>query len=245
MIKLTKTTSTFLALLLTMNAQVSAGQEFTADEIKKLALEAILENPETIRQALVELDRVEARAKEERVRQNLQEIWAELSGGDAPILGNPDGNVTLVEFFDYNCPFCRRVKPEIEALKAADADIRYVYREWPILGEGSVFAAKAALASIKQGKYEEFHWALMSLDEPAEEISVIRVAMEIGLDIKQLQLDMAAPEIEQHIANSMRMARSLDITGTPTFVFRDKVVAGLVRADQLVEEVERLRADSN
>jgi protein-disulfide isomerase len=82
---------------------------------------------------------------------------------NAPVLGNVDGDVTIVEFFDYNCPYCKRVKPEIQALMAADPDIRLVYREWPILGEGSVFAARAALAARNQGKYEEFHWAMMGL----------------------------------------------------------------------------------
>ena len=101
---------------------------------------------------------------------------------NAPVLGNVDGDVTIVEFFDYNCPYCKRVKPEIQALMAADPDIRLVCREWPILGEGSVFAARAALAARNQGKYEEFHWALMGLQGRAEEASILNAAVEIGLD---------------------------------------------------------------
>ena len=97
---------------------------------------------------------------------------------NAPVLGNPNGDVTIVEFFDYNCPYCRRVKPEIEALIAVDPNVRLVYREWPILSEGSVFAAQAALAARKQGLYEEFHWALMGLKGRADEASVMRAAEE-------------------------------------------------------------------
>ncbi len=116
---------------------------------------------------------------------------------NAPVLGNPEGDVTVVEFFDYNCPYCRRAMSEVQGLLDADQDVRLVYREWPILGEGSVFAAKAALAAREQGKYEEFHWALMGMEERAEEASVMRLAEEIGLDVEKLRADMDAPEVQE------------------------------------------------
>jgi protein-disulfide isomerase len=139
----------------------------------------------------------------------------------------------VVEFFDYNCPYCRRAKPEIEALLAADPDVRLVYREWPILGEGSVFAARAALAAREQGLYEDFHWALMGMSGRAEESSVLRIAEDIGLDVAQLRRDMEAPEIDAHIETSMRLAQVLGITGTPSFVIGDALVPGVVDAEQL------------
>ena len=161
---------------------------------------------------------------------------------NAPVLGNPEGDVTVVEFFDYNCPYCRRVKPEMEALLAADPNVRVVYREWPILGEGSVFAARAALASRNQGKYEEFHWAMMQLKQRAEEATIIRVAEDIGLDVAQLRRDMTAPEIEEHIQTSMRLAQSLGFSGTPSFVIGDSLAPGLIQADQMIELVDQARA---
>jgi protein-disulfide isomerase len=160
---------------------------------------------------------------------------------NAPVLGNPDGDVTVVEFFDYNCPYCRRAMDEVQGLMDADANVRLVYREWPILGEGSVFAAKAALAARKQGKYEEFHWAMMSMNGRAEEASVLRVAAEVGLDIDQLRLDMEAPEIDEHLTTSMSLAQSLGFNGTPSFVIGDELVPGFVEQPQLEEIVDSTR----
>ncbi len=129
---------------------------------------------------------------------------------------------------------------EVQGLMDADANVRLVYREWPILGEGSVFAAKAALAARKQGKYEEFHWAMMSMNGRAEEASVLRVAAEVGLDIDQLRLDMEAPEIDEHLTTSMSLAQSLGgFNGTPSFVIGgdELVPGGFVEQPPQLEEI--------
>jgi protein-disulfide isomerase len=139
-------------------------QDFTEDQIKDLALQAIRENPQIVMEAVAILEAQEdARKADQSVALMSSRRDVLERDPNAPVLGNVDGDVTIVEFFDYNCPYCKRVKPEIQALMAADPDIRLVYREWPILGEGSVFAARAALAARNQGKYEEFHWAIMGL----------------------------------------------------------------------------------
>ena len=160
---------------------------------------------------------------------------------NAPVLGNPDGDVTVVEFFDYNCPYCKRAMAEVQGLLEADRNVRLVYREWPILSEGSVFAAKAALAAREQGQYEEFHWALMGMQGRAEEASVLRVAEEIGLDVEQLRADMDAPEVEEHIATSMRLTQALGFNGTPSFVIGETLVPGFVDEEQLRSVVEETR----
>lgn len=160
---------------------------------------------------------------------------------NAPVLGNVDGDVTIVEFFDYNCPYCKRVKLEIQALMAADPDIRLVYREWPILGEGSVFAARAALAARNQGKYEEFHWAMMGLQGRAEEASILNAAVEIGLDADKLRADMDAPEINEHIQTSMELAAALGFNGTPSFVIGEALVPGFIKTVQFEGYVEGAR----
>ena len=139
-------------------------QDFTEDQIKDLALQAIRENPQIVMEAVAILEAQEDARKADQSVALLSSRRDVLERDpNAPVLGNVDGDVTIVEFFDYNCPYCKRVKPEIQALMAADPDIRLVYRELPILGEGSVFAARAALAARNQGKYEEFHWAMMGL----------------------------------------------------------------------------------
>ncbi len=122
--------------------------------------------------------------------------------------------------------------------------MRLVYREWPILGEGSVFAARAALAARNQGLYEEFHWALMGMKGRAEESSVLRVAADIGLDIEQLRKDMDSPEIDEHLSTSMDLTRSLGFNGTPSFVIGDNLLPGFVEQSVLEESVESVRKDA-
>lgn len=124
---------------------------------------------------------------------------------------------------------------------AADPDIRLVYREWPILGEGSVFAARAALAARNQGKYEEFHWAMMGLQGRAEEASILNAAVEIGLDADKLRADMDAPEINEHIQTSMELAAALGFNGTPSFVIGEALVPGFIKTVQFEGYVEGAR----
>ncbi|APZ50975.1 protein-disulfide isomerase (plasmid) [Salipiger abyssi] len=213
------------------------------DRIKELMLEAIRENPGIVFEAAQLFEQQQQALQAQAAAQVLDTEKATLENDpNAPVLGNPDGDVTVVEFFDYNCPYCRRVKPEMEALLAADPNVRVVYREWPILGDGSVFAARAALASRNQGKYEEFHWAMMQLKERAEEASILRTAEDIGLDVAQLRRDMNGPEIEEHIQTSMRLAQSLGFSGTPSFVIGDSLAPGLIQADQMIELVDQARA---
>ncbi|MCW1952266.1 MAG: DsbA family protein [Octadecabacter sp.] len=216
--------------------------ELGEDRVKELVLETILENPEIIMQAVDILQRREAAAQAESQADILtsQRLLLE-QDPNAPVLGNPDGDVTVIEFFDYNCPYCRQAMPEVQAMLDADPNIRLVYREWPILGDGSVFAAKAALASRSQGKYEEFHWAMMSMEGRAEEASVLRVADLVGLDIDQLLEDMESAEIAEHIETTSRLSQALGFNGTPSFVIGDELLPGFVEAELLTETVQQTR----
>ena len=161
---------------------------------------------------------------------------------NAPVLGNLDGDVTMVEFFDYNCPYCKKAMTEVRSLLDSDQNVRLVYREWPILGDGSIVAAKAALASRNQGKYEDFHWALMGFNGPIKEATVFRIAQEIGLDLDRLRADMEAPEIIEHIETSMRLSQVFGFNGTPSFVIGDELAGGFVEKEQLEAFVENARA---
>ena len=213
------------------------------NRIRELVLETIRENPEIVMEAVAILEQRQAEAAE-LARVDVLATQRDLLERDpnAPVLGNPDGDVTVVEFFDYNCPYCRRAMEPVQGLLDADQNVRLVYREWPILGEGSVFASRAALASRKQGKYEAFHWALMAMKGRAEEASVLRVASEVGLDVEQLRIDMDAAEIDEHIRTSMALAQALGFNGTPSFVIGDELAPGLVQQPQLMEMVKAARA---
>ena len=207
-----------------------------------MALQAIRENPQIVMEAVAILEAQEDARKADQSVALLSSRRDVLERDpNAPVLGNVDGDVTIVEFFDYNCPYCKRVKPEIQALMAADPDIRLVYREWPILGEGSVFAARAALAARNQGKYEEFHWAMMGLQGRAEEASILNAAVEIGLDVDKLRADMDAPEINEHIQTSMELAAALGFNGTPSFVIGEALVPGFIKTVQFEGYVEGAR----
>lgn len=232
------------ALLLVLPLAATAQEAMTEDRVRELVRETILANPEILVEAIAIL---EERAAQDRVTASADIIAAQRQllerDSNAPVLANQDGDVTIVEFFDYNCPYCRRAVPAVEGLIEADPGIRLVYREWPILGEGSVFAARAALAARQQGFYEEFHWALMGMNGRAEERSVLRIAEEVGLDIDQLRADMEAPEVAEHIETSIRLADLLGITGTPTFILGDNLVPGAVEQDVLQRLVDEVREE--
>ncbi|MFW8635679.1 DsbA family protein [Cribrihabitans pelagius] len=232
-----------LALSLAALPSLAPAADLSEEEIKQLVYEAIMERPEIIMQAVEKLRSSEAAAQDAAVQNALEDNRDMLErDANAPVLGNPEGDVTVVEFFDYNCPYCRRAMPHVQGLLEADENVRVVYREWPILGEGSVFAARAALAARNQGKYEEFHWALMGMEGRAGEATVMRAAQEVGLDTEQLRRDMEAPEVEAHIAASMRLAGALGFNGTPSFVVGGNLVPGLAEQSRLQQLVDQTRS---
>ncbi len=231
-----------IAITMSIGAAMASADELSDADVKRLALEAIMENPEIIMQAIQLLQQHEDQAKAEAIG-NVLENQRELLEQDpnAPVIGNPEGDVTVVEFFDYNCPYCKRAAPVLKNVIAGDSEVRVVYREWPILGEGSDFAARAALASRNQGKYEEFHWALMALNGRATEASVLKVVRELGLDEDQLRADMEALEVDAHIQVSMELARQLGFSGTPSFVIGDALAPGLIAENEMTRLIEAVR----
>ncbi len=229
-----------LALAFLGFAQTVPAQSMTEAQVKQLALEAILENPEIIMQAVAILQQRE----KERAASGANTVRLQLeSDPNAPNLGNPEGDVTVVEFFDYNCPYCRSAGQTVQALLAADANVRVIYREWPILGEDSVIAASAALAARAQGKYEAFHWALMGGEGRVTEALIFKVARDLGMDVAQLEADMTSPAVEAHIALSNALARQLGFTGTPAFIVGDKTAPGMLSLDEITLLVAEARSN--
>ena len=230
----------FLALAFVGFAQSVPAQSMTDDQVKQLALEAILENPEIIMQAVAILQQRE----KEQAASGANTVRLEVeSDPNAPNLGNPEGDVTVVEFFDYNCPYCRSAGQTVQALLAADENVRVIYREWPILGDDSVMAARAALAAREQGKYDAFHWALMNGEGRVTEALIFKVARDLGMDVAQLEADMVSPAVEAHIALSNALAQQLGFTGTPAFIVGDKTAPGMLSLDEITTLVAEARAD--
>jgi protein-disulfide isomerase len=227
--------------LFTLIASSALADNHDNDRIKQLALDAILENPEIIAEAITILRDRDEEKRLSDMRSKIDQYRGQLENDpNAPVLGNVDGDMIIVEFFDYNCPYCKSVAPDVLKLITDDQNIRLVYREWPILGEDSVFAARAALAAREQGKYEEFHWSLMSLRRANEE-SVLQAAAELGMDIDKLQRDMMADEVNAHIQLSMQMASAIGFTGTPSFVMGDQIVPGAISLEEMQRIVENSR----
>ena len=157
------------------------------------------------------------------------------------VLGNPAGNITLVEFFDYNCPFCKKILPKMQQLISSDPQLRVVFREWPVFGADSEFAARAALAALDQGKYWQTHAGLMGLRDRAAEPSVMRVVRKLGLDEAKLRRDMDSDRVSDHIARSFMLADHMSLIGTPTLIAGDEGVFGDQSLKDLQELVARAR----
>jgi protein-disulfide isomerase len=145
-----------------------------------------------------------------------------------------------VEFFDYNCGYCKRAMTAVKEVLSNDKNIRIVYREFPILSEGSIFASRAALASRAQNKYKVFHEALMSAQQ-LNEISVMQIAKRIGLDAEKLLIDMNDPNVFEHIQTSRDLADALQFTGTPSFVIGDRLIGGFIPGDAMMEIIASIR----
>jgi len=158
-----------------------------------------------------------------------------------PVGGNPHGDVTIVEFFDYRCPYCKQVQPLLQALLDQDHKLRFIYKEMPVLGSPSVVAARAALAAWRQGKYEAFHIAMMGTKGQITEDTVDKIAASVGLDIDWLKQDMANREIVQALRTNVALAHALNIHGTPGFIVGNHILAGALDLDILKNMIATAR----
>lgn len=228
-------------------AAPTAAQEITAEQkaaFEKRVREYILENPEIIVEAMQVLERRQERDKRAADRALLSRLSDEiLNDGFSYVGGNPDGDVTVVEFLDYRCGYCKQAHEGVQALIEADKNVRYVIKEFPILGPESTFAARAALAAhrMDEGKYAEFNDALMRHRGDLDQNAVMRIADSIGLDANRLAEELEEPEIAEQIRRTYALARNLEINGTPGFIIGDEIVRGYVPYDTLRELVETAR----
>ena len=156
--------------------------------------------------------------------------------------GNPDGDVTLVEFFDYRCGYCKQFAPLLTSIMKQDPKLRVVYKEFPVLGPDSFRAAQAALAARDQGYYLEFHEALMAADAPLTDKAVMTVARAVGLDVDRLKRDMETPKVLNILGNNHRLAEALAIDGTPTLIVGDSIVRGAIPMADLAALIARARS---
>lgn len=223
-------------------ADEATGQR-SVEEIRKIVREYLLNHPEVLFEAVERHREKQRRQERERDRVALREHRNEiLSDPRSFVGGNPDGDVTLVEFFDYRCGYCKRFAPTLEKIKKQDPKLRVVYKEFPILGPASFTGAQAALAAREQGRYVEFHEALMRVKGNLDEKTIMTVARSVGLDTDRLRKDMEAPAILNSIGKTRKLAAALNITGTPALIVGDQIARGLVPLEQLAQMIARARA---
>lgn len=213
-----------------------------ARDVEAILRSLLKQHPEVITQALEEMAAREKLAEGEKEKSALKTLQAEITKGlNAPVLGNPKGDVTIVEFFDYNCPYCRQVTANLMRTVQSDGKIRLILLEFPILGAPSVIAAKAALAADIQGKYSEMHTALMAAETRHDEASIMGVATRLGLDTKKLKADMETKPVLERLATAFRHAEALGLQGTPAFIVGDALYPGALPAAKLTELIAAAR----
>lgn len=216
--------------------------EVPADEFERRIRAYLLDNPEVIVAAMQRLDARRRTAAQDEVRgviaARADEVFRDAA---SPVGGNPQGDVTLVEFFDYNCPYCRQVAAVVAEAAAADGQLRIVYKEFPILGPNSMFAAKAALAAHRQERYATFHQALMQARGTVNEEAVFAAASKVGLDTERLKADMQHADLQAAIDRNLALAAALRINGTPGFVIGSETLRGAADLKTLQALIRKAR----
>jgi protein-disulfide isomerase len=209
--------------------------------IEAIVRDYLLEHPEIVVEALQAFEAKRLAAQQAQQREVVAALAEQLFFNPlSPIAGNPDGDVMIVEFFDYNCPYCKSVTPDIATLLESDGNIRFVYKEWPILSEDSVIAARAALAAHQQSKdaYLRLHDAMMAHRGKLDRNTVLALAATQGLNMERLENDMDGDQVEAELDHVRRLADQIGIDGTPAFLIGEQIVPGAIG----IEEMQRLVA---
>jgi protein-disulfide isomerase len=233
--------------LMTPPAQAQSFSPDQRGEIERIMRDYLLSHPELLQEVLAEMEKRQSVAEAEKHREGVKEHAEIIFSSPRQItLGNPQGDVTVVEFFDYNCGYCKRALDDMTALMKGDSKIKFVLKEFPVLGEGSTQAAQVAVAVRMQDKtggkkYLEFHQKLLGGRGPADKARAVAVAKEIGLDMARLEKDMASEEVKITLQESFKIAEALGLNGTPSYVVGNDVVIGAVGLPALKERVNTAR----
>lgn len=218
-------------------------------EIEQIMKNYLLSHPEVLQEVVAELEKKQAVAEQGRskdvIAQNQEAIF---NSPHQVVVGNPRGDVTLVEFFDYNCGYCKRTLGDMAELVKSDGKLRVVLKEFPVLGPGSIEAAQVSVAARMQDKggkkFFEFHQKLMGGRGQADKAKALAAAKEAGFDMARLEKDSQSPEVKSSLEESMKLAEALGINGTPSFVIGDSLVPGAVGLENLRQKIKEARARS-
>ena len=237
------------ALLAIAAPQFVRAQNFSPaqrSDIERVVHDYLLAHPEVLQEAMSELEKRQTAAQAEKYKVAVKEHAQKLfSSPNQVTLGNPNGNVTFVEFFDYNCGYCKRAMEDMLTLLKDDPKLKVVLKEFPVLGPGSLEAARVAVAVRMQDqtgkKYLEFHTKLLGGRGPADEAHALAVAKDIGMNMAQIQKDMKSPEVKATLDEDFKLAEALGLNGTPSYVIGADVVVGAIGLPGLQEKVNTAR----
>lgn len=233
------------AALLAMTPYAAAEGSFSdaqKKDIGEIVRQYLMDNPEVLLDVSKALEAKQQEAESsQRVKTLEANAKAIFHNPNDFVAGNPDGDVTMVEFFDYNCGWCKKGYPEVMNLLGKDKNLRLVLKEFPIFGGDSDYAAMAVIAAKNQGKYWDLHTALFAHEGKVTKQVVDEIAKEKGIDIDKLKADMKSPEVAKIIADNHEMASQLAINGTPAFIVDDKVSPGYLPADGLAAMIGEVR----
>lgn len=222
-------------------AAAPAQAELSKQDVEKIVEEYIRSNPQVI------LDSVDKHQRESMERRQSDAVKANhdmlFKNERSPFIGNPDGDVTVVEFFDYNCGYCKRAFNDLQKVVDQDKNVKIVFKEFPILGPTSETASRWALAAQKQNKYFDFHTKMMSRQGPITEETLAEVAKEIGADVDKMRADAGSTEVMIQIEKNRALASQMNIGGTPAFVIGNEIIPGAISANGLLEKIKEQRAE--
>jgi len=215
-------------------------------EIEKIVRDYLLKHPELLQEVMAELEKKQQTAEAEKARAAVKTHAEALFNSPRQVtLGNPQGDVTFVEFFDYNCGYCKRALGDMTALMGKDPKLKVVLKEFPVLGPGSVEAAQVAVAVRMQDKtgkkYLELHQKLLGGRGQVDKAKALAAAKEIGLDMARLDKDLKSDEIGKTLEESMKLAEALGLNGTPSYVIGNDVVIGAVGQAALSQKIQAAR----
>lgn len=227
-----------------VSPDAAARAEVPAD-IARTIRAYLMANPEVLVEAMQELERKQDSQRDAVAQKAIVQHEAELfRDADSPTGGNPAGDVTIVEFNDYQCPYCKRAHQAMKSVVGADGRIKVIYKDLPILGEPSRIAALAALAAVKQGKHQAMHNALMEFSGKLDRQKILEIAASVGLDVALLEKDMEDARLRQIIDRNTALAGALGVRGTPAFVIGKQFVPGAVDANSLKQLIAEARKGS-
>jgi protein-disulfide isomerase len=215
-------------------------------DIEVIIKSYLVSHPEVLEEAMTELNKRQAAEESQKHETSVSENSATIFNSPRGVmLGNKDGDVTFVEFFDYNCGYCKRAMADMMDLMKTDPKLKVVLKEFPVLSPGSVEAAQVAVAVRMQDpggkKYLDFHQKLLGGRGPADKAHALVAAKDAGLDIARIEKDMASPEVKATIDENFKLAEAMGMNGTPSYVIGKQVVVGAIGLDGLKEKIEQAR----